>query len=503
MRCLVIPDAALNKTIIMHGTAYFRRLRMHFCRGYVHDIMEPINPKTALMSLLTVCIAQFMVPFMLTSIGVALPTLGRELGASVMQLGLVEQTYVLSLAMTMLTFGRLGDIVGQRNTFLVGLVVFSVVTLALGLVGNIVTVITLRFFQGLGAAIMLSGSMALVATAFPPNQRARKIGLVSACTYIGLSAGPVVGGFVTQHFGWRHVFLMSTPFGIAAIIICLLGMRGIEKNASGERMDWLGSLVYALGIGSFMTGAAHVQHLGFGIPMMLAGLVGLVVFLGLEQRSDSPLLDVRLLFHNRYFTLSSLAAMGNYAATFGMIFFMSLYLQYAKGLTPRQAGFILLLQPLMQVVTSPLAGRLADRISTARLATAGMLISAVGLLIAALTLGVHTPLWVVGGELMLIGAGFGIFITPNSTAIMNSVERRQYGVASGMIGAMRTLGMAVSLTTITLIFSLFLGNQSATASNLPQFLLGMRTALILFSIFSCLGMVISHNRGQDKALPAV
>ena len=152
------------------------------------------------------------------------------------------------------------------------------------------------------------------------------------------------------------------------------------------------------------------------------------------------MLDVRLLSGNRFFTLSSLAARGNYAATFGIVFFMSLFLQYAKGLTARQAGFILLLQPLMQVLTSPLAGRLADRVEIAKLATVGMLISAAGLLLAAITLGSHTPLWLVAMELLLIGAGFGIFITPNTTAIMDSVERRQYGVASGMIGAMRTLG---------------------------------------------------------------
>ncbi|WP_448871724.1 MFS transporter [Desulfobulbus propionicus] len=463
--------------------------------------MEHCNSKSAAMVLLTVCIAQFMAPFMLTSIGVALPSLGRDLGASAMQIGLVEQTYVLSLAMFMLTFGRLGDIVGQRIIFLIGLVIFTALTFVLGYATSIWMVITLRFFQGLGAAIMLSGSMALVAAAFPPQQRARKIGLVSACTYVGLSVGPVVGGLVTLHFGWRQVFLMPVPIGVAAILVCLFGMREMARNASGERMDWAGSLVYALGIGCIMTGATHVQQVGLGVPLLLAGMVGLVLFLVMESRCSSPLLEVTLLSSNRFFTLSSLAALGNYAATFGIVFFMSLFLQYAKGLSARQAGFILLLQPLMQVVTSPLAGRLADRIEIAKLATAGMLISGVGLLLAALTLEIHTPLWLVAMELMLIGAGFGLFITPNTTAIMDSVERRQYGVASGMIGAMRTLGMATSLTTITLVFSLFMGDQAVTDANLPRFLLSMKTALVVFSFFSCLGVILSLSRGRRR--PAV
>jgi MFS family permease len=194
--------------------------------------------------------------------------------------------------------------------------------------------------------------------------------------------------------------------------------------------------------------------------------------------------------------LSCLAAMGNYAATFGIVFLMSLFLQYAKGLTPRQAGFVLLSQPLMQIGAALLSGRLAERFDIAKLATSGMLASSAGLLLAAVTSRPEVPLVVVVGELMLIGAGFGIFITPNSTAIMGSVERRQFGVASGMIGAMRTLGMAVSLTTIALIFSLIMGQAEITPQTLPHFLLSMRTGLVAYAIFSCLGVILSFSRGR-------
>jgi len=203
-----------------------------------------------------------------------------------------------------------------------------------------------------------------------------------------------------------------------------------------------------------------------------------------------------LLTRNRFFTLSCLAALGNYAATFGITFLMSLYLQYVKGLSPRHAGFVLLLQPLLQVIASPVVGRLADRIEPARLATAGMLASSVGLLLAAATIAPSTPLWLVGGELVLIGAGFGIFITPNSTAIMGSVSPRQFGVASGMIGSMRTLGMAVSMTTVTLVFSMFMGGAAITPSTLPAFLASMRVGLAAFAVFSCLGVLLSLGRGR-------
>jgi MFS family permease len=338
------------------------------------------------MILIAVCVVQFMVPFMLTSIGIALPTIGRAFKASAMQLGLVEQLYLLSLAMTMLTFGRLGDIAGQRRVFISGLLVFTLFTLSLGFVGDIRTMMILRFFQGTGAAMMLSGSMAIVAAAYPPELRTRKIAIVSACTYTGLSLGPVIGGHLTLHYGWRSIFLMAAPIGLIAIISSLIGMKRMENITSGEPIDWKGSLIYALSVGLIMSGAAHAKTPVLGLPMIGAGIAGALVFFHVEKKSATPLLDMSLLVKNRFFTLSSLAALGNYAATFGITFMMSLFLQYGKGLSPKEAGFILIVQPVMQIITSLLAGALSIRFENTRLATAGMLICAAGLLLTAVTL---------------------------------------------------------------------------------------------------------------------
>ncbi len=448
------------------------------------------------MVLVTVCIAQFMAPFMLTSVGVALPSLGRELGATAMQLGLIEQLYVVSLAMGMLAFGRWGDIVGQRRVLLPGLAVFTALTCSLGFTRSVEMVMIQRFFQGLGACMMLSGSLALVAAAYPPELRGRKIGIVSAFTYAGLSVGPVLGGYVTGHFGWRYVFLMSAPLGIAATAMCLFGMTEAPRNAQGERMDWRGGVFYAVSVGLFMLGAAHAKEIPLGPAMLGGGLLGLAIFLRLQARTKSPLLDMHLLMKNRFFTLSCLAALGNYAATFGITFLMSLYLQYAKGLSPRDAGFVLLCQPILQVVFSPIAGRLTERFRAASLATVGMLVSSAGLFLAAATVSVSTPIWLLVTELAVIGAGFGIFITPNSTAIMDSVQKRQFGLASGMIAAMRTLGMAVSMTSVTFIFSLLMGRATITTQTLPAFLTSMRLGLSVFAVFSCLGVILSLWRGK-------
>ena len=444
--------------------------------------------------LLTVCVAQFMVPLMLTAVGVALPSIGREFNASAQQLGLVEQLYILSPAISMLTFGRLGDLVGRAKIFLIGLVVFTVLTASLGFVKSIDMLLIQRFFQGMGASMLLSGSMALVASAFPVEIRGRKVGIVSAFTYSGLSSGPVLGGFITSHLGWRYVFWLVVPFGAAACLLCLFRLRDDFRSARSDTVDWQGSLIFAAGVAGIMLGASHLGMWKAGPWMILTGLGLVFLFVMWESRIPNPLLDVSIFAKNRFFTLSCLAAMGSYAATFGLTFFMSLYLQYAMGLTPRSAGFLLLIQPLTQMLISPLAGSITDRKTPVRVANFGIAATCAGLISIAVTVGTDAPLAVVAVELVLIGTGFGAFITPNTVAILGSVDARQYGMASGMIGTVRTLGMVISMTTITLVFSLLMGGQPVTRETVPLFVSSMQTGLIAFAVFSCSGLVMSMKR---------
>ena len=446
--------------------------------------------------LLTVCLSQFMVPMMLTAVGVALPSIGREFNASAQQLGLVEQLYILSPAISMLTFGRLGDLVGRVRVFLAGLAMFTLMTTSLGFVQSIDMLLVLRAFQGIGASMLLSGSMALVASAFPPEERGVKIGIVSAFTYSGLSSGPVLGGLITSHLGWRYVFWLVVPFGIAACIVCIFLMRDDFRISRSEKMDWRGSLIYALGVALIMLGASHVGQGSAGPLMVLAGFVFVFMFGVWETRIPNPLLDVSMLAGNSSFTLSCFAAMSSYAATFGVTFFMSLYLQYSMGLSPRSAGFVLLFQPLTQMLVSPLAGKISDRTSPAMVANVGVAATCTGLLLIAFTVGTDAPLWLIAAELILIGTGFGVFITPNTVVIMGSVDQRQYGMASGMIGTVRTLGMVTSMTTITLVLSLFMGGQPVIRETVPLFISSMQTGLFTFAVFSCLGVIISLLRGR-------
>ncbi|MHC1711394.1 MAG: MFS transporter [Solidesulfovibrio sp.] len=440
------------------------------------------------------CMAQYFIPVMVTAVAVILPSAGAELHASALELGLVEQVYVVAMAVSMLFFGRLGDIVGWRRLYILGFLAFSFTTGAIGLAPNIVALIVLRTLQGLAAATILSGSIALVALAYPPEVRGKKIGIIQAFTYGGLSTGPVIGGIVASTLGWRYVFWLFVPFGLLAALLCLTHLRAESAPSRREAIDWKGSLVYAASIAVLAAGASCVDK-GFpgGMGITL-GLVGLFYFGRLQSRTAQPLLDVTELIGNRTFALSCLAAMGNYASTFGLTFFMSLYLQYSTGLSPHYAGMILLAMPFMQMLTSPVVGRLSDRVAPIRLATLGMCVTCFGLAAATLTIGEHTPLGVIVLELLVIGAGYGIFITPNTVVIMGSVDRRRYGVASGMVGSMRTLGMVASMTTITIVLSLGMAGQAVTPQSMPAFLTCMHVGLGAFAVFSLLGIVSSSKR---------
>ena len=293
--------------------------------------------------------------------------------------------------MTMLTFGRLGDLVGRRKVFLAGSIWFTVLTCSIGFAQSIELVIVLRLLQGVGASLLLSGSMALVASVFPASTRGKAFGIVGAFTYLGLTLGPALGGYVTTHLGWRFTFLIVVPFGIIGCVLCLTRMRGEWRADNPGTMDWLGSAVYALGLALLMLGASHLGEGPAGTCMALAGLACLACFGFMETKLASPLLDISSFLTNRFFSLSCLAAMGTYASTFGMTFFMSLYLQYAMDLPPHETGLILLLQPLMQVLVSPVVGFISDRIQPLWLSNIGMALSGIGLLLAALTIGVATP----------------------------------------------------------------------------------------------------------------
>ncbi|MFB3818392.1 MAG: MFS transporter [Candidatus Methylomirabilales bacterium] len=443
-------------------------------------------------ALLVTLLASFVTPFMASSVNIALPTIGREFGADAVRLGWVATAYILAAAALLLPFGRLADIRGRRRVFLWGSLAYAVASVACALAPSIGWLIALRAVQGGAVSTIFATSTALLTSVFPPGERGRVLGINVAAVYIGLSLGPSLGGVMTQHLGWRTLFLANLPLGLSIALLLAWRLRGEWAEARGESFDLVGTLVLAATLTLLMLGTPEVGRAGGWL--LLPGAIGLVAFVLWERRARHPLLDPALFTESPVFAFSNLAALINYAATFAVTFLLSLYLQVVKALSPQAAGLILIAQPLVMAACSPFAGRLSDRVQPRTVASAGMGLTALGL--ALLTaLGPATPLPAIMATLGLLGLGFGLFSSPNTNAVMGAVERRYYGVASATLGTMRLTGQMVSMGLASLVFALALGRVPIAAARPENVLQSLRAAFLLFTLLCGLGIFASLARG--------
>jgi len=445
-------------------------------------------------ALLVATFAAFLTPFMGAALNVALPSIGNDFGADAILLNLVATVYLLATAMFLLPFGRMGDIYGRKRIFTLGIIVFTASSLLCAIAPSMPWLIAFRVLQGIGSAMIFGTGVAILTSVFPPGERGRALGINVAAVYIGLSAGPFAGGLLTQYLGWRSIFWVLVPIGIAAIVLLRLKIKGEWAESRGERFDWRGTLFYTVSLLFIMSGFNWLPEWK-GFVAMGAGLALLAVFVSWELRLRFPLFEMRLFRRNRVFAFSNLAALINYSATFAVGFLMSLYLQYVKGFDPRDAGLVMVVQPLIMAVFSPVTGRLSDRIQPQVIASAGMAFSTLRLVLL-IFLEPSTSVWYILMDLALLGIGFALFSSPNTNAIMSSVERRYYGVASGSVGTMRMIGQMLSMGIVLLLFSMLIGKVEITAETAGGFLRSMKIAFTIFSIFCFLGIFASLARGK-------
>jgi EmrB/QacA subfamily drug resistance transporter len=450
-------------------------------------------------TLFVVSAVQFLTPFMLSAVGVALPVIGREFSASAVQLGLVETVYIFAFSLFLIPAGRLGDIYGRKRIFTIGIVAFTVGTSSISFAFSIESFIVFRFFQGCGGAMISGTSVAILSSVFPPGKRGRAMGIIVGCVYLGLSLGPVLSGFMVTHLGWRWIFYLGVVVELFCLCLTLLKLKGEWADARGERFDFLGSLLYIVSLFFLIYGTLNQKGGSIYQVFMASGALGFLIFLGFEYRCSSPILDVGLVIHNRVFAFSNLATLINYAASFGIAFFFSLYLQVVRGYSPQQAGLILIIQPVFQSVLSPFFGRLADRISPAGLATAGMAVCSLSLgLVSQVQAG--TPMPVIMGMLALMGVGFSLFSSPNTTTVMGSVPPKSYGIASSFLATMRTMGMLCCMTIITLVFKHIMGDHPVSAKTQSSFLVSLHLCMIIFCFLCVAGVFCSMVRLKPVSL---
>ena len=444
-------------------------------------------------ALIVATVSSFVTPFMGSSINVALPAIQRDLQLDAVSLSWVATSFLLAAAVFLVPFGRLADLHGRKRVYVYGIMIYTASSLLAALSVSAAMLLISRVVQGIGSAMIFGTGIAILTSVFPPGERGRALGINVAAVYTGLSLGPFLGGLLTQHLTWRSVFWINLPLGLSIIALVFWKLKGEWAGARGETFDWKGSIIYGPAIIALMYGISQLPAV-WSWGMIGLGIVGIAAFVWWEGRVAHPVFEIGLFKTNRVFALSSVAALINYSATFAVTFLVSLYLQYIKGLNAQEAGVILVAQPVVMAALSPVAGRLSDRIEPRVVASLGMGVTTLALVLFALV-GERTQTVVLVGCLMLLGLGLALFSSPNTNAIMGSVERHYYGIASGAVATMRLLGQMLSMGIATLAIAVIVGKVKMSPAYFPQFLKSMRVSFAVFSVLCGLGVFASLARG--------
>ncbi len=452
-------------------------------------------PSASLRSaLLAACVAQFLLPFMVGGLTPLLPALGKDLNAGAMELGLVGAVYALSLAVFHLLAGRIGDMVGRRRLFLFGLGMFVLMSTALPFAPNMWTFLVLRFAQAIGTAVMNTSILAILVVCAPPSMRGRVLGISTIGVFAGISCGPAIGGFIATNLSWHWLFWMILPPGLVAWCLVAFSIREEWTSAPEAPFDWAGSLCWLIAMSGLACGATWILSGLWAWGLLAGGLLFTGLFLlaerNISKRGGFPLLDLELIFHNRSFLLNSLISLICNSTILGEIFLIGLYVQFGQGLDMQQAGFILSVQPIIQLVLAPIAGRISDRLGATRVATAGLCVCGIALC-TGIGLEIGASLWHTAACLALMGAGLAFFGAPNTSAVLGSVDAAHLSQASGVVGTVRTMGMMGSMVIVTLSMNAFLGQDAVGEHNVHLFLSAMHIDFTAFLALNVLAILLS------------
>jgi EmrB/QacA subfamily drug resistance transporter len=451
------------------------------------------NQKTTV--LFVVSLGFFLAPFATASLNIALPSIGREFAVDAVLLGWISTSYFLVTAALFLPFGRLGDIFGRQKFFKYGITICTLSSLFSAFSTSAVMLLLSVVLLGIGGSLMFCTGTAIVTSVFPEGERGNALGVNFAAIYLALSLGPFLGGFLTERFGWRSIFLTVAVIGGTATLVIIRRLKDTIGTAESS-FDYPGAVIYSLTITAILYGFSRLPET-FGVISVLMGLFGVVLFVWWETRRVSPLIDVRLFRDNAVFASSNLASMLFFTATFSVGFLLSLYLQYIQGFSPQDAGLVMSPQFIVQTVFSPTAGRLSDRFKPRTAASIGAGLTAIGLFLLTF-LDEKTSLGLIVTDLILIGLGYSLFTTPNMHAVVSSVEKENYGLASATRHTARSIGQTLSMGVVTLIFITQLGRVQITSEYYAPFLIGMRSALTILTVF-CVGCILpSLVRGKRQ-----
>lgn len=391
-------------------------------------------------------------------VNITLPVISQSFKSSITAIEWVVTIYLLVLSALLLTFGRLGDMFGHKNVYLAGFLVFLGSSVFCALATSVTALVITRAIQAFGAAMLAANSPAILTKSFPTEERGRALGLQATMTYVGLTIGPSLGGWLTSRYGWQSVFLINVPIGALAIYLSWRFIQSDQATHQVERFDIPGALTFMIGLTLLLLGLNQGGALGWTSPTILALLAASLLlfarFISIEKRVTFPMLDLSL-FRHRIFSAAVISAVLNYACVYSILFLLPFYLQQGRGLAPWQAGLILTAQPITMALIAPISGAGSDRMGTRLPSLLGMIILSIGCFLLS-RLGESDSIGQIGLALAVAGLGTGMFISPNNSALMGSAPRNRQGVAAGILATSRNFGMVLGVGMTGAVFSTFL-----------------------------------------------
>lgn len=440
-------------------------------------------------------ITAFVTTFMGSSLNLSIPAMERDFEVSGALVGWVVNAFTMSVAAMSVPFGRVADITGRRRVFMTGVAGFGIISFLCMFSPDITVLLALRVFQGAAAAMIFATNNAILISVYPADQRGKVLGLSTAATYIGLSTGPVIGGFLNHYFNWHSIFAAAFAVSAAAFAVGYRSIPSDDERRGRLKPDITGSILYITAVTVSLYGLSNLSKGVWAWMMLAAGLFAGAVFFISERKKEQPLIKTEMFTADPVFTLSNIAALLNYGATFAISYLVSIYLQIIMGFSSGTAGLILICMPLTQAVFSPVMGRLSDRIKAYKLATAGMALC-VAALVMFTFLSEDTDLWFVTAALLTAGFGFSLFASPNTNAIMERVDGKDYGIANSIVATMRTYGQSASMGIVSIVMGLILGSLSMEEASPSQLISTMRTAFCVFTILCVAAVFMSAFRGR-------
>ncbi|NMA75084.1 MAG: MFS transporter [Bacteroidales bacterium] len=452
------------------------------------------NKKNYRRLVVVICLAAGLVPFMGSSLNLALPYINKELGLTAVTSSWLQTTYLLSTAIFQIPAARVADILGRRKIFLTGILLFCLSSLFSIFSTSGEILIFHRFMMGVGSAMTFSTSVAILVANTPETKRGKALGINTAAVYFSLASAPILGGALTQYLGWKSIFIASAIISFITLTGGIFYIKDEWKIKEKTSFDYWGSFLYAIGLFALIYGFSTLPSTS-GCILTLFGALLLFFFGYYEKKQTDPVFNITLFLNNRVFRMSLLSALINYSSTYAISFMLSIYLQYVRGLSPQNAGLILVAQPIIMTFVTIKAGSLSDK-SPTLLATLGMFIVSLGLLSLSF-LSETISLTYIISALVFLGFGFGLFSSPNTNIIMGSVTQKDYSGASASMGTMRLTGQAFSMGLAMMAFSFTIGNNAFESVDKSDLILATRITFIVSAILCLIGVYTSSVRKKQ------